>query len=84
MIETPQGPRPPYPHPDFWKKASAYDITVVCNSDAHRPEDTAAGRDEGGRIITENGLTRHEVSRDLLRFSSENRGLNQPSLLEVP
>jgi histidinol-phosphatase (PHP family) len=84
MINTPEGDRPPYPHPKFWEKASAYNIEVVFNSDAHTPEDTAAGFREGHEIIKSNGLRHHDVNKSLLKFSSENTNLNQQSLSAVP
>ncbi len=36
------GRRFTYPHPRFWEIASDYNIKVLCNSDAHRPEDVDA------------------------------------------
>ncbi len=41
-IITPYGEeRDKYPWIPFWEMASDYDIRVVCNSDAHKPEDVA-------------------------------------------
>ena len=36
------GRRFAYPHPRFWEIASDYNIKVLCNSDAHLPDDTDA------------------------------------------
>jgi histidinol-phosphatase (PHP family) len=41
-IDTPDGKRYKYPLNPFWEMAANFDITAVCNSDAHRPEDVAA------------------------------------------
>ncbi len=41
FIRTPDGSRQPYPLYEFWSLASDYDISVIVNSDAHRPEDVA-------------------------------------------
>ncbi len=40
-IETPRGWRRPYPIDEFWLLAAEYNIRVIINSDAHRPEDVA-------------------------------------------
>lgn len=45
MIDTNEGKRFGYPVEKFWEIASDYGIEVVCNSDAHRPEDTAESID---------------------------------------
>ena len=45
-VQTSKGPRPQYPWPPFWELASEYDIRVVCNSDAHRPQDALASLEE--------------------------------------
>lgn len=37
--------RPPYPHRKFWELAAELKASVLCSSDAHRPEDTAASLD---------------------------------------
>ena len=39
MIETDEGMRWQYPIRQFWELASQYDLQVIVNSDAHRPED---------------------------------------------
>lgn len=38
-IETPGGMRKPYPLDQFWQLAKHYDISVIINSDAHKPDD---------------------------------------------
>ena len=57
MIDTPEGRRPPYPWRRFWETAADYEITVIANSDAHRPEDVAASIPEALSIAREYGLT---------------------------
>ena len=83
-IETPEGPRKAYPYLKFWEKAAGYDITVVANSDAHRPEDVAGGLEGCSSIIKQFGLKRHRTTEDLLMFSSKNKGRNQLSLSAAP
>jgi histidinol-phosphatase (PHP family) len=40
---TPGGlARPPYPWRPFWEMAAEYGVPVICNSDAHRPQDVNA------------------------------------------
>ncbi len=56
-IHTPEGRRPPYPHSEFWRLASAYKVRVIVNSDAHRPTDVAAKIEEGRALAAECGLT---------------------------
>ena len=34
--------RPPYPVREFWEMAADAGATIVCNSDAHRPQDVIA------------------------------------------
>ncbi len=41
-----KGSRNVYPLLDFWELASKFDITAICNSDAHRPEDVDASLKE--------------------------------------
>jgi len=48
--ETRLGPRLKYPLPEFWELASSYPVRVICNSDAHRPEDVAESIDEAREI----------------------------------
>jgi len=45
-VKTPHGLRSPYPLPAFWEQAARHPITVVCNSDAHQPDDVDASIDE--------------------------------------
>lgn len=50
-VMTPQGSRPPYPYIPFWEIAAEYpQLRVICNSDAHRPQDVAAGIDLAEKI----------------------------------
>lgn len=43
--------RRPYPSNDFWELAAEFDIKVICNSDAHRPEDIVANIDDGMELV---------------------------------
>jgi histidinol-phosphatase (PHP family) len=54
--ETPQGRRRPYPYRPFWELAADYDVTIVCNSDAHQPGDIVAQLDQVWKIAVEIGL----------------------------
>lgn len=54
---TQAGSRAPYPWSDFWQLASEYRVTVVCNSDAHRPEDAMANLDQAYDVVVRYGLT---------------------------
>lgn len=36
--ESAEGMRRPYPLPQFWELATQYNISIIVNSDAHRPE----------------------------------------------
>ena len=81
-IETPDGPRKAYPLLNFWETAAGYDISVVCNSDAHRPEDTAAAVDGCREIAGKFGLRLHPIEEQLSSevtpaSSSDNKAPNQ-------
>lgn len=41
FVHTPEGLRAPFPLHEFWSLASEFDVSVIVNSDAHRPEDVA-------------------------------------------
>lgn len=56
QIETPDGSRAPYPYLPFWELAAEYDVEVICNSDAHRPEDIVANLDQTWEIVQRFGL----------------------------
>lgn len=55
-IETPEGIRHMYPWHKFWEVASQYNIGVLANSDAHRPEDVGASIGEALEIAKKYGL----------------------------
>lgn len=55
-VRGPDGPRWPYPREAFWDLAAEYEITIVANSDAHRPSDVAAGLETGAAMATRRGL----------------------------
>lgn len=56
MVETPQGRRTAYPWFSFWQLARDFDITVVVNSDAHRPDYVDLGLKRGLEMVTNLGL----------------------------
>lgn len=56
MVAGEHGQRRPYPLREFWQLASDYDIQVVINSDAHRPQDVAANLDDAAAIAVSNNL----------------------------
>ncbi|MCX7045236.1 MAG: histidinol-phosphatase [Candidatus Sumerlaeota bacterium] len=57
LIETSSGRRLMYPWTPFWELAAEYKIKVVCNSDAHRPQDVMASIEEGQAFARRLGLT---------------------------
>lgn len=61
-IDTPEGKRCMYPWLPFWELASDYDIRVIVNSDAHRPEDVSSNIAEAAEIGEKFGLTRVDLS----------------------
>lgn len=63
-VEAADGARQPYPLSQFWKLAQDYKIEVICNSDAHQPQDIAANIEEAMMIAENNNLTL--VDADLL------------------
>jgi histidinol-phosphatase (PHP family) len=76
-IETPEGPRKAYPLLKFWEMASDYDITVVCNSDAHKPGDAAATLEGCNEIIRNYGLKQHPIQQELEESFSNDKVLNR-------
>ncbi|HHT05945.1 MAG TPA: histidinol-phosphatase [Hydrogenispora sp.] len=61
-IKTKAGTRPPYPLPPFWEMAAEYKgITVIANSDAHKPKDVGETATVD-RIIDQFGLVRADLS----------------------
>ena len=56
------GRRFAYPHPRFWEIASDYDIKVLCNSDAHRPEDVDASINQCREMADKNSLEYADMS----------------------
>ena len=55
-IKAPDGYRRPYPLLQFWELAQDYKIEVICNSDAHQPQDVAANINDAYIIAENNGL----------------------------
>jgi histidinol-phosphatase (PHP family) len=56
MVEGPGGPRYKYPWLPFWELAGEYAVRVVLSSDAHEPENVAAGLVETAEIARHCGL----------------------------
>ena len=75
-INTPSGSRKGYPLQEFWALAAEYDISVVCNSDAHKPEDTMASLDDCLEIAKRYNLKLHPIQDELLTLSSAGTALN--------
>jgi histidinol-phosphatase (PHP family) len=67
FVNSAEGYRPQYPFDRFWELAGEYSIEVLVNSDAHRPQDVAAGLVEGRTIAEKFGLR----VRDTLAFSEK-------------
>lgn len=55
-VSAPEGERRPYPLLPFWELAREYEIQVICNSDAHQPDDIVANIEEALMIAEENNL----------------------------
>ena len=56
VIDTPAGRRRMYPWLPFWELAADYNVTVIANSDAHRPQDVSANIAEATAIGEQFGL----------------------------
>jgi histidinol-phosphatase (PHP family) len=76
-IDTPDGPRKGYPLLKFWETAADYDISVVFNSDAHRPEDVMSNLDGCREVADRFGLKHHPIEKELSDIVLNNRDLNQ-------
>ena len=61
-IETPDGVRCRYPWIPFWELASEYDVEIVVNSDAHRPQDVSSNIEEAAGIGQQFGLKFADLS----------------------
>ena len=72
-IDTPSGPRNCYPLPEFWELAAEYDVTVVCNSDAHKPGDVMSSIDGCLEIARRFDLKLHPIQQELTAPSSAGR-----------
>ncbi|MGK0288756.1 MAG: histidinol-phosphatase (PHP family) [bacterium] len=58
---TKSGTRYPYPWKTFWEMAGDYDIQVICNSDAHEPENVLANLEDCYQIADDCNLTTIEL-----------------------
>ena len=61
-IDTPTGKRCMYPWLPFWELAGDYDIKIIVNSDAHRPEDVSSNMAEAAAIGKKFGLKFADLS----------------------
>lgn len=55
-IRGDSGMRSPYPVREFWEMAAARNAVIVCNSDAHRPEDVIASCKNAFEFAREIGI----------------------------
>ena len=55
--KKPSNPYPMYPWPPFWELATDYDVKVIVNTDAHRPEDLQGMTSRAESIRVKYGLT---------------------------
>ncbi|MED5408308.1 MAG: hypothetical protein VYD25_11220, partial [Pseudomonadota bacterium] len=69
---TSSGSRPQYPWLPFWELAGDYDISVVCNSDAHRPEDALANLDDALAVAHQFDLSLADLSRLGVAYGTAN------------
>ncbi|HAK45908.1 MAG TPA: histidinol phosphatase [Spirochaeta sp.] len=76
-IETPDGPRKGYPLLKFWELAAEYDVSVVCNSDAHSPKDVIGGLNGCHEIIERFNLKHHPIQQELTASFSKDTVLNR-------
>ncbi|MHC4883614.1 MAG: histidinol-phosphatase [Planctomycetota bacterium] len=67
-IETPEGKRPRYPWRHFWELAREYQVEVVINSDAHRPEDIIAEMDTAFAIARDCNLPLADMTTRLAAY----------------
>ena len=56
ITARPDSPFPMYPWQPFWEMAAEHDVSVIVNSDAHRPDDHQARTADALRIATDLGL----------------------------
>ena len=59
--KSPDNPYPLYPWLPFWEEATEFDIKVIVNSDAHRPEDLQGKTAAAFQIIEDLGLKHIDV-----------------------
>lgn len=55
-ISATEDPRNPYPWQPFWEMAADYKVQVICNADAHHPEQVLANMEDGERLAEKLGL----------------------------
>lgn len=72
FMNSAEGYRPQYPFDRFWELAAEHGIEVIVNSDAHRPQDVAAGLIEGRGIAERYGLRVRETLASAERAAARN------------
>ncbi len=65
------GSRAPYPVREFWEMAAEAGAIIICNSDAHRPEDVLKPARNARRFAEEAGLSVQDPA-DVLSFVRDN------------
>jgi len=61
--KKPENPYPLYPWLPFWEEATAFDVKVIINSDAHRPVDLQSRTGTATQIATDLGLSFMDTSK---------------------
>ncbi len=64
------GPRAPYPVREFWEMAAGAGAVIICNSDAHRPQDVLAPARRARRFAEDAGISVQDPA-DVLAFVRE-------------
>ncbi|MBN1524652.1 MAG: histidinol-phosphatase [Spirochaetales bacterium] len=62
FVSSSSGKRPAYPLEEFWALASGYQIMVVVNADAHKPDDIIANMDQGLKLAQKYNLNVIDLS----------------------
>lgn len=57
LIDTSKGPRYGYPYKEFWELVANTDVKVLCNSDAHQPENVIYMARKARELAKEFGIT---------------------------
>lgn len=65
QIQGDNGMRSPYPVREFWEMAADAGAVIICNSDAHQPEEAIEGARRAERFALDIGITPVEASTAL-------------------